>query len=193
MSGTAESVSELVALEVRPRGVGVVGVIAVSIEQAVAKVLEDAAVEPVGSGLGSEGDDAAAGASPLGSVGRGENLELLNGIDLGDVGDGVVVVQRSVGPTIEEALGGGEFRAIDAEGVGVGLALVVVAGRRAVGGDALGEVDQLQRIADVQGGVLDELALNHVAAIEVIGDQLRCGGCHRDALGLIFRGERHVD
>lgn len=75
----------------------------------------------------AKGDDPAAGASPLESVGGGEDLELLYGIDLGDVGDGILVVQRGVRSAVEQAFGGGQLRAVDAEGVGVGLALVVIA------------------------------------------------------------------
>ena len=190
---TTQGEAKLVALEVRLGDVRLIGGEAVGIGIAVADVLEDAAVQMVGPGFRREGDDASAGAPPFGLIGRGEHLELLDRIDLRDGGDRVVVVHGRVCPAVEQAFGGRQLPAVDAEGVGVGFALVVVAGFAVVGGYALGKVHQLQRIPDVQRCVRDELALDHVAALGRSRLEFRRRRLDRNFLRLRHRPQREVD
>ena len=135
---------------------GLVGVKTVGIEHAVADELEGTAVEGVGAGLHGVTNDSSAGAAVFGRVGIGKDAELADRFHLRN-GRGFVAIGDGVGGTIEQDVRRGTLVAVNAERVGEALAEHVgTAGVRTVLHNALREVDKLERIADVEGDILDE-------------------------------------
>ena len=113
--------------------------------------------------------------------------------DLRHRSHGVVVIQGGVGAAVQQALCRCELAAVDAEGVRIGFALVVVARLRTVCRHALGKVDQLQWIADIERRVLHKLAFDDVAAVGRIGHQFRRRGRNRDCLRVACRRKLQIE
>ncbi len=174
-------------------GVRRVGIVAVGVEKAIAQVLEHAPAELLRAGFGGKGNDAAAGASPLGRIGGGQHLDFLNGIHLGHIGDCVVVVKCDIGCTIEKTFRGRKFAAVDAECICIGLTLIVVTGFCAECSDTLGEVHELQRVLDIERRVLHELAFDDITPVRMVGDQFGGGGRNGNVLRLRKRCKRKID
>lgn len=166
-----DCVAILIALEVGLCRSRQIGREAVGIGVAVSDVLKDASVQTICAGFRREGDDSAAGVTPFRRKGVGQHLELLNRVHLRDRGNCIQIVLRCVGSAVEQTLGCGDFAAINSERIGVGLALIVVAGVEIELCYALSEVDHLERIADVERHALHELAFDDIAAIRLVGDQ----------------------
>ena len=163
--GTAEGAAELILaiLALLDRVEVVAGV-----EEVVAEELKGRAVEGVGAGLGGDEDGGASAGAVLGGVVEGEDVELLDGVDLGEEGHaaaGELVIVDAIEAPVVGVFGHALYRQGDRPAerdFGAGALVEEVGGLLAAGG-AGGEQGELGEVASVEGEIGDLLGVDGLA------------------------------
>ena len=159
---TAQGPAELLEVEGRLLGARVLEV-AAGVERLVAKEVEGAAAHRVGSGLEGRVDDGPAGASELGRVVAGLDLELLDGVHV-RVERGLAAVVAVVVDAVKEVVVLAPARPVHHEGR-VHVAVAPLGGAD----DAARQGGELDVVPAVQGQIHDLPRVDHLAEAGRLG------------------------